>query len=114
MPDPQITYRHVILHALSGGRIDPSNNQAGFLKLTTVGRKSGQQRTVQLMYIMDGPSYVITASNGGKEKNPGWFSNVQSSPEVTIQVKGQPKKAVAEVAGPEKRSELWAKLVEIA
>jgi len=66
------------------------------------------------LYFKDGASYVITASNGGKEKNPGWFYNVQSNSEITFEVKGKQKKAVAEVAGPEKRSELWARLLEIA
>jgi F420H(2)-dependent quinone reductase len=114
MSKPRMTYRHVILYSVSGGRIDPSDDQAGFIKLTTVGRKSGQQRTVTLMYIKDGPAYVITASNAGREKHPGWFYNLQSIPEVTIEVKHRQKKAVAEVAGPEKRRELWAKLLEIA
>src|SRR4051794_10273549 len=114
MKQPRLTYRHVILHAMSGGRIDPSDDRAGFLKLTSLGRKSGQQRTVTLMYIKDGDSYVITASNAGKPRHPGWYFNVQSNPEVTIEVKGQQKKAVAEIATPEKRNELWARLVEIA
>jgi deazaflavin-dependent oxidoreductase (nitroreductase family) len=114
MQKPRLSYRHVFLYALSRGRIDPSDNQAGFLKLTTVGRKSGKQRTVDLLYIKDGASYVLTASNGGKNKHPGWFFNLQSNPEAAIEVKGRQKKAVAEIAGPEKRRELWAKLLEIA
>ena len=114
MAKPKLTYRHVTLYVVSGGRIDPSNDQAGFLKLTTTGRKSGKERTVILLYIKDGDAYVVTASNGGKDANPGWYFNVQSNPEVTIEVKGQRKKAVAEVATPEKRKELWARLVEIA
>ena len=114
MKKPRLTYRHVLLYVVTGGRIDPSNDQAGFLKLTTVGRKSGKQRTVPLLYIKDADSYVVTASNGGRDRHPGWFFNVRSNPEVTIQVKNQPKKVVAEVAGPEKRNELWANLLEIA
>jgi len=114
MAKPKLTYRHVILYVISGGRIDPSNDQAGFLKLTTTGRKSGKERTVTLLYIKDGDAYVVTASNGGKAANPGWYFNVQSNPEVAIQVKQQTKKATAEVAGPEKRSVLWPRLLEIA
>jgi deazaflavin-dependent oxidoreductase (nitroreductase family) len=114
MGKPRLSYPHVLIYTVSGGRIDPSSDQAGFLKLTTVGRKSGKQRTVMLMYIRDGASYVVTASNGGKPQHPGWFFNLQSNPEVTIQLRGQQKKAVAEAAGPEKRDELWARLVEIA
>src|SRR5437764_1586248 len=103
MKEPRLTYRHVLLYVMTGGRIDPSNDQAGFLKLTTVGRKSGKQRTVDLLYIRDGASYVVTASNGGRDKHPGWFFNLQSNPEITFQVKDQQKKAVAEVAAPQKR-----------
>src|SRR5438477_6539109 len=114
MQKRRLSYWHVMLYALSGGRIDPSDDRAGFLKLTTVGRKSGKQRTTDLLYIKDGASYVITASNAGKDKHPGWFFNLQSNPEVTIQVKGQRKSVVAEIAGPEKRRELWARLLEIA
>ena len=94
--------------------MDPSDDRAGFLKLTTVGRKSGKERTVHLMYFKDGDSYVVTALNGGKNRNPGWYFNVKSHPEVSFQVKDRQQKAVAEVAGPEKRRELWARLVEIA
>jgi len=114
MAKPKLTYRHVTLYVVSGGRIDPSNDQAGFLKLTTTGRKSGKERTVILLYIKDGDAYVVTASNGGKDANPGWYFNVQSNPEVTIQVKQQTKKVTAEVVGPEKRSVLWPRLLEIA
>src|SRR5262245_8332633 len=114
MEKPRLTYRHVMLHALSGGRIDPSNDQAGFLKLTSIGRKSGKERTVTLLYIKDEASYVVTASNGGRDANPGWFFNVRSNPEVTIRVKDRLKKAVAEIAGPEQRSRLWERLIAIA
>ena len=114
MQKPRLSYWHVMLYMLSGRRIDPSNEQAGFLRLPTVGRKSGKQRTVDLLYIRDGASYVITASNAGRDKHPGWFFNLQSNPEVMFKVKDQQKKAVAEIAGPEKRSELWARLLEIA
>jgi deazaflavin-dependent oxidoreductase (nitroreductase family) len=66
------------------------------------------------MYFKDGDSYVVTASNAGKNRNPGWYFNAKSNPGVTFQVKGRRQKAVAEVAGPEKRRELWARLLEIA
>src|SRR6266508_3979723 len=114
MKKPRLSYLNVTLYVMSGGRIDPSNDQAGFLKLTTIGRKSGKQRTVTLLYIKDAGAYVVTASNAGKDAHPGWFFNVRSIPEATIQVKDQTKKVVAEVVGSEKRSELWANLLEIA
>jgi F420H(2)-dependent quinone reductase len=99
------------LYRSSGGRIAGRMNGGDVLLLTTTGRKTGKQRTLPLIYIRDGSAYVITASAGGADKNPGWFFNVRSNPQATIQVKDKQIKVLAEVAEPEKRSELWAQLV---
>jgi len=104
----------VFLYNVSGGRIGGKIGKVPVLLLTTMGRKSGKQRTLPLVYIMDGPAYVITASAGGADKNPGWFFNIRSNPQATIQVKDKHIKVTAEVAGQEKKSELWARLVEVA
>ncbi len=112
----RLSYFSVILYHLTGGRAyrGSADSPAGFLKLTTTGRKSGQQRTVHLMYIRDASAYVVTASNGGKQRPPGWLFNVRSNPQVTMHVQGTQVSAVAEVAEPDKRRELWARLISIA
>jgi len=111
-----MSYFTVAANILTGGRAfrGDATSPAGFLKLTTVGRKTGKPRTVDLIYIRDGSAYVLTASNGGKPHSPGWFFNVQNNPEVTIDVHGAQRRAVAEVADPDKRRELWARLLQIA
>jgi deazaflavin-dependent oxidoreductase (nitroreductase family) len=112
----RLSYFSILLYHLTGGRAyrGNANSPAGFLKLTTTGRKSGKQRTVHLLYIRDGSAYVVTASNGGGQRHPGWFFNVRSNPQVTLHVQDTQVDAVAEVAGPEKRRELWARLLSIA
>ena len=112
----RLNYFSVIMYHLTGERAyrGSTDSPAGFLKLTTTGRKSGKQRSVHLIYIRDGSAYVVTASNGGKQRPPGWFFNVRSNPQVTMQVQGTQMNAVAEVAEPDKRRELWARLLEIA
>jgi deazaflavin-dependent oxidoreductase (nitroreductase family) len=112
----RLSYFSVMLYHLTGGRAyrGNANSPAGFLKLTTTGRKSGKQRTVHLLYIRDGSAYVVTASNGGRQRHPGWFFNVRSNPQVTLHVQDTQVSAVAEVAGPEKRKELWPRLLSIA
>ena len=104
----------VFLYNVSGGRIGGMMGKVPVLLLTTTGRKTGKQRTLPLVYIMDGSAYVITASAGGGDKHPGWFFNIRSNPQATIQVKDKPIKVTAEIAGPEKKPELWARLVEVA
>jgi len=112
----RLSYFSVLAHLVMGGRAyrGSADSPAGFLKLTTTGRKSGKSRMVDLIYIRDGSAYVLTASNRGKPRHPGWFFNVRSNPQVTIGVHGRQRRAVAEVAGPEKRRALWAQLLEIA
>jgi deazaflavin-dependent oxidoreductase (nitroreductase family) len=111
-----MSYFTVFAHALTGGRAyaGDENSPAGFLKLITTGRRSGQARTVELLYMRDGPRYVVTASNAGKAHNPGWYFNVQSTPQVTMHVHGHDIPALAQVASPEQRRVLWARLIEIA
>jgi F420H(2)-dependent quinone reductase len=104
----------VFLYNVSGGRIGGKMGKVPVLLLTTTGRKTGKKRTLPLVYIMDSSAYVITASAGGADKNPGWFFNIRSNPQATIQVKDKHIKVMAEIAGQEKKSELWARLVEVA
>jgi deazaflavin-dependent oxidoreductase (nitroreductase family) len=103
-----------VLYRASSGRIGGKMGRVEVLLLTTTGRKSGKKRTFPLNYIRDGSAYVIAASAGGADKNPGWFFNVRSNPQSLIQVREKQIKVTAEVARPEKRSELWARLVELA
>jgi len=112
----RLSYFSVMLYHLTGERAyrGSADSPAGFLKLTTTGRKSGKQRSVHLIYIRDGSAYVVTASNGGSQRHPGWFFNVRNNPQVTIKVQDTQVSAVAEITGPDKRKELWARLLEIA
>jgi deazaflavin-dependent oxidoreductase (nitroreductase family) len=113
---PKMNYFSVSLYHLTGGRAfrGSADSPGGFLKLTTTGRKSGLPRTVHLLYIRDGSAYVVTASNGGKQRPPGWLFNVRSNPQVSIQVQDRQVSAVAEIAEADKRRELWARLLEIS
>jgi deazaflavin-dependent oxidoreductase (nitroreductase family) len=112
----RLSYFSVALYMLTGRRAyrGGPDSPAGFLRLTTTGRKSGQPRTVDLIYIRDGSAYVLTASNGGKPSDPGWLFNIRANPQVSIEVHGARVPAVAEVAAPEKRRELWTRLLTIA
>lgn len=56
------------------------------LLLRTVGRKSGLPRTSALTYGRDGDAYLVTASNGGAPRPPGWLANLKARPECEIQV----------------------------
>ena len=83
------------------------------LLLTTTGRKSGEQRTTPLIYAADGDRYVIVASKGGAPEHPGWYENLQKTPDVELQVLDDVFPARARTAEGEERDRLWAKANEV-
>jgi len=71
------------------------------LLLRTVGRKTGQPRTNALTYVLDGQDYVVTASNGGSPRPPGWLANVKAKPDCEIQVGRRATPVTARATYPE-------------
>ena len=105
---------HILLYRGSGGLI--GNRMAGMpiLLLTATGRRSGKRRTVPLGYLRDGPDYVLIGSNGGQDEHPAWILNLRANPQATVQIGRARVPVAAEEAEPERRSRLWAELVEQA
>lgn len=103
---------HVQAYRETGGETGYIWNNATTLLLTTRGRKSGEDKTVPLIFVPDGDSYVIIASLGGAPKHPVWYLNLQADPNVTLQVKDKVFAAIARTAGSPERERLWAKAVE--
>jgi deazaflavin-dependent oxidoreductase (nitroreductase family) len=54
------------------------------MHLTTVGRRTGEERAVILGYFDDGPNLVTMAMNGWGEGEPAWWLNLQAHPEVSV------------------------------
>lgn len=68
--------------------------------LTTTGRKTGQPRTVPLLFLEDGERVVLVASQGGLPQHPLWFRNIRADPRVTVQVRSRVRQMTARVATP--------------
>jgi deazaflavin-dependent oxidoreductase (nitroreductase family) len=56
------------------------------LLLHTIGRRTGQERVIPLVYTTVGDSYVVAGSQGGAEKDPLWVANVEAMPKITIEL----------------------------
>lgn len=97
---------------LSGGRLGWHMLGMPALELTTIGRKSGQPRTVMLTSpVQEGDAIVIVASRGGDDQHPAWFLNLREHPEVTVAYAGKPKASMrARVASPDERASLWPRI----
>ena len=68
------------------GRLGSRLGKQSVLLLHTLGRKSGKTYTTPLSYYRDGNTYLLVASNWGKEEHPNWFRNILQNPRTTIQV----------------------------
>jgi deazaflavin-dependent oxidoreductase (nitroreductase family) len=78
------------------------------LLMTTIGRKSGKQLLLPLIYQPTGDgNYCIIASKGGAPSHPAWFLNLQAQPDVEVKVAHEEFMAVARVAEGEEREKLW-------
>jgi deazaflavin-dependent oxidoreductase (nitroreductase family) len=84
----------------------------GMLRLTTIGRRSGQSRAAIIGYFEDGPNLVTLAMNGWGEKEPAWWLNLQAQPDTTVDLAGETRAVRARAAIGEERDRLWAKVAD--
>jgi deazaflavin-dependent oxidoreductase (nitroreductase family) len=81
------------------------------LMLTTIGAKSGQQRTTPMMYVPDGDCLLVIASNAGAPKHPDWYRNLVAHPDVTVEVGADTFEASAVVLEGAERQQQWDRIV---
>jgi deazaflavin-dependent oxidoreductase (nitroreductase family) len=60
--------------------------------------------------MADGDRYILVASNGGADRHPAWWLNLERTPRATIQVGARTLDVVARRAGPEEHARLWPRL----
>ena len=104
---------NAFIYRLSGGKLGATMRGVPLLLLTTRGRKTGEPRTVPLMYLEDGADLVLVASKGGWPDHPLWYKNLQADPSVEVQRGGQTRKLVARTASAEEHARLWPRAVEV-
>jgi deazaflavin-dependent oxidoreductase (nitroreductase family) len=94
-----------------GAAMPGTRGRAPICLLTTTGRRTGQPRTVALLYLADGGDIVVVASIGGMSKHPEWYLNLVANPAVTIEIGGDAREMTARTASPEEKARLWPRLV---
>ncbi len=107
---------HRGVYRVFGGRIGlwrPRANGWGTLRLTTTGRRTGQQRSVIIGYIEDGPNLVSLAMNGWGEGEPAWWLNLKTHPDATVDLVDGPRLVRGHAATGDERVRLWARWREI-
>jgi deazaflavin-dependent oxidoreductase (nitroreductase family) len=81
--------------------------------LTTVGAKTGKQRTTAVARFdqQDG-GWVVCASAGGAARHPGWYHNIAAHPDqVWAEVGGRKQRVRVEQLDGEARERAWTQMV---
>jgi deazaflavin-dependent oxidoreductase (nitroreductase family) len=109
---------HRALLRFSGGRIGLTHpkpgDKFGMLRLTTVGRRTGQSRVAIVAYLEDGPNLVTLAMNGWAEAEPAWWLNLQAQPDTVVEMKDGPRAVRGRAADGEERDRLWDRWRELS
>jgi deazaflavin-dependent oxidoreductase (nitroreductase family) len=107
-----MTAVHVWFYRLTGGRFGRRfPGGAPVCLVTTRGRRSGQNRTVALLYLHDGNRVVLVGSKGGMSHHPGWIFNLRAEPRCEVQIGAERRWMRARSANAEERAALWPRLV---
>ena len=88
VPSPRDWVREqVALYESTGGKEGTTLRETGLpvIIVTNVGNKTGATRKTPLMRAVDGPNYILVASQGGAPKHPVWYFNLKANASVKIQ-----------------------------
>ena len=109
---------HRALYRCTGGRLGLTRPQAGakfgMLRLTTVGRRSGEHRVAIVGYLEDGPNLVTLAMNGWAEAEPAWWLNLQAQPDTTVELNDGLRPVRGRAAVGAERDRLWDRWRELS
>jgi deazaflavin-dependent oxidoreductase (nitroreductase family) len=103
---------HRGIYRFSGGRRglwQPKPNRWGTLCLTTIGRRTGKERSMILAYFEDGRNLVRLAMNGWAEPEPAWWLNLQAHPDATVELKNGVRAVRGRAALGDERERLWSR-----
>jgi deazaflavin-dependent oxidoreductase (nitroreductase family) len=102
-----------LIYRLSGGKLATTMMGSPVIILTTRGRKSGAVRHAPVARLIEGDAMYVIASLGGAPKNPGWYHNLKSNPDVEVQNGPDRYKARATVLEEPERTHVWERVVAV-
>lgn len=98
---------------LSGGRIS-SVFPVPVMLMTTIGAKTGLRRTLPLLYVAEGNSLLVIASNYGRPGNPSWYRNLTANPRVEVLAgRHSGTYTASEITDSAERSAAWERALDV-
>lgn len=104
---------HKLVWSLSGGRLGRRAVGMPVLELITIGRTSGEPRSVLLTHLEHPDGWVVIGSNLGSDRHPAWWLNLQAEPRARVRVGGARCRVEAEELTGEERAAAWDRAVAV-
>lgn len=94
---------------ISGGRFFLSSKLVGIpaFRITTIGAKSKQPRSLVLYGFREDEKIALIASNFGQAHNPAWYYNLKANPKCQVEWKGNSREYTAHEAEGEEYEKYW-------
>ena len=94
---------------ISGGRLFFSSWLIGIpaFRITSIGAKSKQPRTLILYGFRENEKIALIASNFGRAHNPSWYYNLKANPKCQVEWKGISREYIAYESQGEERERYW-------
>lgn len=103
-----------VLFRATNGRLTSFGPPAmPMLTLTTMGRRSGRPRSVQLACIERDGAFLVVASAMGQARDPAWRHNLEATPEAFVQLRGERFRVRAELLSDAEKQAHWEELRRI-
>lgn len=103
---------HLAVYRVSRGRVLGTVAGMPVLLLTTTGRRSGRARTTPLTFFRDGTDFVVIASNGGADRPPAWWLNLQQNPRAVVATGIDKLNVTFRAASAAERTRLWVTITD--
>src|SRR5258708_6447061 len=94
----------------TGGKAGGVFSGKPLILLHHIGAKSGTERISPLVPLLYDGRIFVFASKGGSDRNPDWYGNLVSHPNVTVQLGAETFPATARTLEGDERDGIYAKL----
>ena len=115
---PRVTRRMTTMHGdlvlRTRGRLLGSWFGAPILVLETRGRRTGARRATPLVYLPHGDDSAVIPANGGAERAPAWWLNLQAAGEGVVVTGGRRRRVTPAIATGGEHERLWRRICAVA
>ncbi len=103
---------NVFVYKLTRGLLMGQFQGRPVMLVTMTGAKTGNKRTIPLMYVPYKEGVIVVGSQGGAPKSPVWVKSIQQNPNVVVQYKGNKMELKARQVDDTEKAEVWPTCVE--